>query len=64
MVAGSTAATIRFAVLDTAPIGAWVLDRPVVVVLGLVPDTVLVTVMVTVQVALAGTVSPVRVIAV
>ena len=61
MVAGSTAATTRFAVLDTAPIGAWVLDRPVVVVLGLVPAVVLVTVMVTVQLPFAGTVMPVNV---
>ena len=58
-IVGAAALTVRLAVLDTAPVAAWVLATPDVV-LGSAPGMSEVTTTVTVQLALAGMVSPVR----
>ncbi len=62
-IVGATAVTVRFAVLEAAPVGALALATPDVA-FGWTPGMLLVTTTVTVQLPLAGTVSPLKLSAV
>ena len=59
-IVGAVAVTVRFAVLEAAPVGACVLETPDVK-FGCVPAVLLTMVTITVQVPLAGMFSPVKV---